>query len=87
MGNVSVRVPSIHPLLAIAPPTVAIHQPEFAEWAASEHADAGVVDGAVGLARTAADFLCDDELRTDVRAEFDAASGVVDVAALCPLDR
>jgi amidohydrolase len=80
MGNVSMRVPAIHPLLAIAPPGVTIHQPEFAEWAASDHAEAGVVDGAVGLARTAADFLCDERLRADVRAEFEAAGGVVDVA-------
>lgn len=80
MGNVSVRVPAIHPLLGIAPPGVTIHQPEFAQWAASERADAGVLDGAVGLARTAADFLCDEGLRADVRAEFDAAGGVVDVS-------
>lgn len=82
MGNVSVRVPAIHPLLAIAPPTTTIHQPEFTEWAQSERADAGVVDGAIALARTAADFLCDEQLRADVHAEFAAAGGPMDVAAL-----
>lgn len=73
MGNVSQRVPAIHPLLAIAPPTAWIHTPEFAEWSASGRADAGVVDGAAALARTAVDFLCDDRLRADVAAEFGSA--------------
>lgn len=85
MGNISLRVPAIHPLLGIAPPTVPIHNPEFAKWAASERGDAGVVDGAIGLARTAADFLCDERLRRDVREEFDAAGGVVDVASMMNL--
>jgi amidohydrolase len=82
LGNVSVRVPAIHPLLGIAPPDVSIHTPEFARWAASERADAGVVDGAVGLALTGADFLVDAALRTAAAEEFTAAGGVVDVAAL-----
>ena len=75
LGNVSVRVPAIHPTLAIAPPEVTIHTPAFAEWAASERADAGTVDGAVGLALTAADFLSDPKLREDVAAEFERAGG------------
>ena len=82
MGNVSLRVPSIHPLLGIAPPTAVIHSPEFADWARSERADAGVVDGAVGLARTALDFLSDGDLRASVQAEFEAAGGAVDVEEL-----
>ncbi len=82
MGNVSLRVPSIHPLLGIAPPTTVIHSPEFAQWARSERADAGVVDGAVGLARTALDFLSDPALRSAAREEFEAAGGATDVVAL-----
>lgn len=82
LGNVSVRVPSIHPLLAIAPPTVTIHSPEFTTWAASAEADRGVVDGAVGLALTAADYLTDAELRKAAAEEFAAAGGVIDPAAL-----
>jgi amidohydrolase len=77
MGNVSVRVPSIHPTMAIAPPGVSIHNPEFATWAASPEADRGVVDGAIGLALTAADYLCDPGLRTDVQTDFAAAHGGV----------
>ncbi len=82
LGNVSVRVPAIHPTLAIAPAGVSIHNPEFAEHARSERADAGVVDGAIGLALTAADFLTDDGLRDAVAAEFTAAGGRLDVDEL-----
>ena len=82
MGNVSVRVPGIHPLLAIAPPYVTIHTAPFAEHAASEAADQGCVDGAIGLALTAADFLTDARLRDDARAEFAAAGGVIEPDAL-----
>ena len=82
LGNVSVRVPSIHPLLAIAPPTVTIHNPEFAKWSVSELADTGTVDGALGLALTAVDYLTDARLRDDVNREFAEAGGVLDVMAL-----
>jgi amidohydrolase len=82
LGNVSVRVPSIHPTLAIAPPGVTIHTAEFATHAVSEAADRGTVDGAVGLALTALDFLTDEALRSDVAAEFEAAGGPVDLDAL-----
>ena len=82
LGNVSVRVPAIHPTLAIAPPHVTIHTAEFAEWARSERADEATVDGAIGLALTAADYLTDQGLRDAVAAEFAAAGGVVDIDEL-----
>ena len=81
MGNVSVRVPAIHPKIAIAPPTVTLHTEEFARYAASAAGDDGVVDGAYGLAMTALDYLADSDLRRDVAQEFAAAGGVVDPAA------
>lgn len=82
MGNVSVRVPSIHPKIAVSPRSVAIHTEEFAGYAGSSAGDAAVVDGAYGLASTALDFLADPELRAATAAEFDRAGGVVDVVAL-----
>ena len=78
MGNVSVRVPAIHPTLKIAPYGVTIHEPEFATWAVGEEADRGCVDGAFGLAVTAADFLADARLRDDVRKLFDAQGGALE---------
>lgn len=55
MGNVSHVVPSIHPMIAVAPPGVSIHTPEFAEHARSEAGDRAVIDGAIALARTIVD--------------------------------
>ena len=82
LGNVSVRVPAIHPTLEIAPAGVTIHSPEFALHAVSAAADKGVLDGAAGLALTAIDFLTDDQLRADVAEEFERAGGRIDVEAL-----
>ncbi len=55
MGNVSHLVPSIHPMIQVAPAGVGIHTPEFASYAASEAADEAVLDGAKALAMTIAD--------------------------------
>ena len=82
LGNISLRVPAIHPLLGIAPVDAAIHTPEFAEWAIGDRADAGTIDGAIGLALTAADFLTDSRLREAVAEEFTAAGGPADIDAL-----
>jgi amidohydrolase len=82
MGNVSVRVPSIHPKIAIGPPTISAHSHEFARWAISPEADVAVVDGAIGLARTAADFLADPVLQRLTADEFERSGGVVDVVGL-----
>jgi amidohydrolase len=82
MGNVSVRVPSIHPKVAVAPSTVPVHTAEFARYAGSPSGDEGVLNGAYGLAMTALDYLADAELRSDVQAEFELAGGVADVVGL-----
>jgi len=75
MGNVSQRVPSIHPMIAAAPPHVTIHHPEFAKWAGSELGDTAAIDGAKALAMTALDVLADAELRREARSAFEAAGG------------
>jgi amidohydrolase len=71
LGNVSYRVPSIHPMLAAAPANVTIHHPEFAKWAGSELGDAAALDGAKALAMTALDFFWDAELRRRAREAFE----------------
>jgi metal-dependent amidase/aminoacylase/carboxypeptidase family protein len=70
MGNVSHRVPSIHPMIAAAPPHCTIHNAEFTKWAGSETGDRAALDGAKALAMTAIDFLTDADLRARVDAAF-----------------
>jgi len=72
LGNVSQRVPSIHPMLASAPLHCTIHNPEFEKWAGSEMGDAAALDGAKALAMTAIDFLCDPDLQKRTRDWFDS---------------
>ncbi|WP_171058163.1 M20 family metallopeptidase [Modestobacter altitudinis] len=85
LGNVSVRVPSIHPMIAIAGPDTSMHTTDFAAAAASPAGDRAVLDGAVGLALTALDVLADPAVLAAARAEFEAAGGVLDLDAV--LDR
>jgi len=59
MGNVSYAVPSIHPMIKVAPDNVAIHTPEFAHYAESESGDQAVLDGAKIMAMTVADLWLD----------------------------
>lgn len=72
MGNVSHRVPSIHPMLASAPLHCTIHNAEFEKWAGSEMGDEAALDGAKALAMTAIDFLSDADLRERTRRIFEA---------------
>jgi amidohydrolase len=79
LGNLSYRLPSIHPMIAVSEPTVALHTTDFAEAAGSPTGDRAVVDGAFGLALTAVDYLADAELRDAVHQEFEDAGGRLDV--------
>ncbi|MFJ8435264.1 M20 family metallopeptidase [Kitasatospora sp. NPDC094019] len=56
MGNVSHAVPSIHPVLDITGGACGPHEAAFAEAAVSPAADRAILEGAVALAWTAADF-------------------------------
>ena len=76
MGNVSHRLPSIHPMLAAAPSNVVIHNPEFAKWAGSEMGDAAALDGAKALALTAADYLLDAHLQSSSAKAFEVSKGL-----------
>jgi len=78
-GNVSFRVPGMHPLIQVATPDVALHTAEFAEAAGGPAALPAAVDGAVGLALTALEYLTDDALRAAVHDEFVAHGGPLDV--------
>lgn len=72
MGNVSHRVPSIHPMLAVAPSNVIIHNAEFAKWAGSGKGDQAVLDGAKSLAMTALDLMMTPRLLETAKKDFEA---------------
>ena len=55
MGNVSHEVPSIHPMIAVAPPGISIHTPEFAAHARGGAGDRAVLDGAKAMVATVID--------------------------------
>ncbi len=72
MGNVSVLVPSIHPMVAITTLDVVAHSPEFAEAAASEAGNRGLLDGAKAIAMTVVDLIAQPETMKKVQEEFAA---------------
>ncbi|MEX1254169.1 MAG: M20 family metallopeptidase [Dehalococcoidia bacterium] len=63
MGNVSLVLPAIHPMIGIGSWPAVNHQPEFTEHCATDLADKAVLDGALALAWTAIDAATDSELR------------------------
>ena len=72
MGNVSHVVPSIHPMISVAPRGVGIHTEKFTEFAASASGDAGVLDGAKAMALTIIDLWSSAEKLGSITAAFDA---------------
>jgi amidohydrolase len=72
MGNVSHIVPSIHPIIGVAPRGVTIHMPEFTTYAGGPDGDRTVIDGAKLLAWTVADLWLDANLNRDASAEWEA---------------
>jgi len=70
MGNVSQLIPAIHPLVALAPPGVLIHSPQFALAAAAEESKSYFLDAAKALAMTVVDLLASPETVSRVKKEF-----------------
>ncbi|TMM15123.1 MAG: M20 family metallopeptidase [Actinobacteria bacterium] len=66
MANVSLAVPSIHPMLDIDSSPAVNHQPEFAAAAITPAADQAVRDGALAMAWTVVDLATDDALRSEL---------------------
>jgi amidohydrolase len=69
MGNVSLVVPSIHPYIGIGSLPAVNHQKEFAAHCVTQAADRALIDGAIGLAWTAADAALDEAVRGRLLAE------------------
>jgi amidohydrolase len=80
LGNLSYRLPAIHPMIGVDP-RLSLHTADFAAAARSAAGDRAVLDGAVGLALTAVDYLADARLRQEVHTEFERAGGAIDVPA------
>jgi metal-dependent amidase/aminoacylase/carboxypeptidase family protein len=63
MGNVSLQLPAIHPLIGINSSPAVNHQPEFTAACATPDANRAIVYGAIAMAWTAIDIANDKTLR------------------------
>ncbi len=71
MGNVSHRVPGIHPMVEITDgKNISTHTHEFCLAAATPYADQAILRSGKGLALTGCDFLSNPAFRKAVREEF-----------------
>ena len=70
LGNVSQVVPSIHPMVKVAPEGTAIHTIDFEKWAISEEADKGLLDSAKAMAMTVIDCWHDPSLLKQAKEFF-----------------
>jgi len=66
MANVSLAVPTIHPLVGLDAHGSVNHQPEFAAACVTPSAEKALRDGAVSLAWTAIDAATDEGLRAEL---------------------
>jgi amidohydrolase len=64
MGNVSLVIPAIHPMIGIKSLPATNHQRDFTEQCVTDSADRAVHDGALGMAWTAIDLANDSALRS-----------------------
>ncbi len=69
MGNVSLALPSIHPMIGLDSLPASNHQPEFAAHCVTEAADKAIHDGALSMAWTAIDLATDTDLRSYLLGE------------------
>jgi amidohydrolase len=63
MGNVSLAIPAIHPMIGINSLPAVNHQPEFTDQCITESADQAIYDGALAMAWTAIDLATEPGLR------------------------
>jgi hypothetical protein len=71
MGNVSARVPSLHPLMSIDSLPAVNHQAEFTAHCISPAGDKAVIDAATAIAFTVIDLATTEGAWERVRDEFD----------------
>ncbi len=74
VGNVSRLVPTVQPLVGIAPESVLLHSPDFAAAANTGEALDAMLDAARAMAMTAVDILAGPEVLAAARDEWDRAA-------------
>jgi amidohydrolase len=68
MGNVSLAMPSIHPMIGINSLPAVNHQPEFAAHCVTPDADKALADGAIAMAWTCIDLATSHDVRESLMA-------------------
>jgi amidohydrolase len=68
MGNVSLAMPSIHPMIGINSLPAVNHQPEFTAHCVTSDADKALVDGALAMAWTCIDLATNPGVRARLMA-------------------
>jgi amidohydrolase len=68
MGNVSLAMPSIHPMIGINSLPAVNHQPEFAAHCITPDADKALADGALAMAWTCIDLATNQDVRESLMA-------------------
>jgi amidohydrolase len=68
MGNVSLVIPSIHPMIGINSLPAVNHQPEFAQHCVTADADKALCDGALAMAWTCIDLALNQDVRNELIA-------------------
>ena len=68
MANISLAIPSIHPLIGLETNGAVNHQPEFAAACVGPSANQALFDGAVALSLTGLDAATTPSLRQRLQA-------------------
>ena len=68
MGNVSLAMPAIHPMIGIHSLPAVNHQPEFTEHCVTADADKALIDGALAMAWTCIDMATNPGVRERLMA-------------------
>ncbi|PXW92682.1 amidohydrolase [Streptohalobacillus salinus] len=71
MGNVSYRVPAIHPYIGLNKEGLIAHTTDFRDQTMTEDGQVALSRGALSLALTGVDVLTNPELLTAIRREFE----------------
>lgn len=71
MGDVSHRVPAIHPWIGMECPDFALHTKEFAEATMQSAGDRAIELGAKAMALTGLDILTHPDLVREIKKEFE----------------